>query len=480
MGKSISRKPLGKRVGKDDRTKAKYPPGIPLYKLPLKAFLRSWPDEDGCMLLTEKQTPSEYFTPSKLAEHFTAESSECVARLGLGVSMAAASLESCAAALAVLPTSSADKKYAQSGVPAVRKLLESLRAALAVANMTNKACADASASAPHVGKLLKKLGKKDALKQQVKDFARLADTSSRMYAGAMAGLELCILAANPKAWAKKIPNESRQDKAVQKFIRKKTLESCVEAVASTNAARLEAKAPRKKRAFGESSDADACRRGGSAAESQDESETADSGSDSDRKARSPSSSSSQASKLPRKNKKAEKKSKALDTPKERPKLDVPASIALSLADEEDEVEEAEGNLDDMHLVWEESAVISFAEELQTMVENVDQKKDKFSLSGLVAMLDNVPETVLADNRLAKVLQTLKQMRRLPKKEKLAVILDSTQEMVAKAISAHDRARGAADAGLPGAAAPAAALPAVAEVPSAAPEVPAPAPEVVDD
>ena len=103
----------------------------------------------------------------------------------------------------------------------------------------------------------KKLGKKDALKQQVRDFACLADTSSRMYAGAMAGLELRALAANPKAWAKKIPDEPKQDKAVQKFMRKKTQESCVEAVASTNTARLEAKAPRKKRAFVDSSEGEA-------------------------------------------------------------------------------------------------------------------------------------------------------------------------------------------------------------------------------
>ena len=221
-------------------------------KLPVKAFLRSWPDEDGCMLLTDEQAPSDYFTAAKLAEQLTAESSKWVARLGLGVSMASASLESCAAALAVLPTSSANKKYAQTGIPAIRK-----RTSLAVANMTSKACADVASSSPHnIEKVLKKLGKKDALKQQVRDFACLADTSSRMYAGAMAGLELRALAANPKAWAKKIPDEPKQDKAVQKFMRKKTQESCVE-VASTNTARLEAKAPRKKRAFVDSSEGEA-------------------------------------------------------------------------------------------------------------------------------------------------------------------------------------------------------------------------------
>ena len=171
MGKWTPRKSAGKRVAKDGKTKGKYPPGIPFYKLLVKASLRSWPDEDGWMLLTDKQAPSDYFTASKLAEQLTAESSDRIARPGLGVSMASVSLESCAAALAVLPASSADKKYAQTGIPAVKKLLEALRESLAVANMTNRECADACSASPHIEKVLKKLGKQDALKQQIKDFA---------------------------------------------------------------------------------------------------------------------------------------------------------------------------------------------------------------------------------------------------------------------------------------------------------------------
>ena len=67
---------------------------------------------------------------------------------------------------------------------------------------------------------------------------------------------------------------------------------------------------------------------------------------------------------------------------------------------------------------------------------------------LVALLDNVPEAVLTEHGLAKVLQTLKQMTRLPKKEKLIHIFDSMQDMAAKANSIHEQVRLAADAGLP--------------------------------
>eukprot|EP00439_Symbiodinium_sp_Y106_P019695 s5232_g2.t1 len=372
MGKWTPRKSAGKRVAKDGKTKGKYPPGIPFYKLLVKASLRSWPDEDGWMLLTDKQAPSDYFTASKLAEQLTAESSDRIARPGLGVSMASVSLESCAAALAVLPASSADKKYAQTGIPAVKKLLEALRASLAVANMTNRECADASSASPHIEKVLKKLGKQDACHGRLR-----------------------TLAANPKAWAKKIPDEPKQDKAVQKFVRKKTLESCVQAVASTNAARLEAKAPRKKRALGDSSNDG----------------EADSGSESDQNSGGKESHSG-----------SDQDSRSEEAPApERSVAEKPPAVDLAVDDEEDGAEE---DAADPHLSWEESEVTKFADELQTMVTHQDSKKERLPLPALVALLDNVPEAVLMEHGLAKVPQTLKQMTRLPKKEKLIKIFES--------------------------------------------------------
>ena len=446
MGKWVPRKSTGKRVTKDSKAKGKYPPGVPFYKLPLKAFLRSWPDEDGCMLLTDKQAPTEYFTTSTLTEQLTAESSECIARPGLGISMASASLECCAAALAVLPSSS-EKKFGQTGIPAVKKLLEPLGSALAAVNLSNKACSSASSLKQHAEKVLKKLGKKEALQQRVKDFARLADTASRMYAGAMAGLELCALASNPKAWAKKIPNEPKQDKPVRKFMQKKTLDSCVEAVAATNAARLEAKAPRKKRAFGDSSE-EAAGKEESGSESEDNSEAKESGSESDHKSGSSSSSHSRGSDEKKKKKKDKKKLKKAEAPKKRATSTRPAAVELSLEDQEEEEEEAKTPGLDPHLSWAEPEVAKFAAELQTMVANQDNKKNRLPLYTLVALLDNVPEAVLTEHGLAKVLQTLKQMTRLPKKEKLIHIFDSMQDMAAKANSIHEQVRLAADAGLP--------------------------------
>ena len=91
---------------------------------------------------------------------------------------------------------------------------------------------------------------------------------------------------------------------------------------------------------------------------------------------------------------------------------------------DDEEDGAEEDAADPHLSWEESEVTKFADELQTMVTHQDSKKERLPLPALVALLDNVPEAVLMEHGLAKVPQTLKQMTRLPKKEKLIKIFES--------------------------------------------------------
>ena len=179
--------------------------------------LRSWPDENGCMLLTNKRTPAEHFTAATLAELLTPESLQRINVPALGLSMAAASMESCLAALAVMPKAE-DKKFKQTGLPAAQKLLASLSKSLAVANIGNRACADPATSTKHIANLLKKLGEKEGLTQRLKEFAHLADTGSRLYAGAMAGLELATLAARPKAWADKLSNQNKVDRPLKTFV----------------------------------------------------------------------------------------------------------------------------------------------------------------------------------------------------------------------------------------------------------------------
>ena len=304
--------------------------GVALYKMPLKAVLRSWPDENGCMLLTNKRTPAEHFTAATLAELLTSESSQGSNVPALGVSMAAASMESCLAALAVMPKAE-DKKFKQTGLPAAQKLLASLSKSLAVANIGNRACADPATSTKHIANLLKKLGEKEGLTQRLKEFAHLADTGSRLYAGAMAGLELATLAARPKAWADKLSNQNKVDRPLKTFVNTGSLTELAEGVANLNAARL---TPQKRRTFADSSDDEKKQACGN--ESGEESASGCS------QPAGPVSEESCSEDKRSKKKRKEKKSK------DERKRD---KAMLTLEDEEEEASDEEGGAPDVHLSW---------------------------------------------------------------------------------------------------------------------------------
>eukprot|EP00439_Symbiodinium_sp_Y106_P029668 s5264_g3.t1 len=104
MGKRAASGSAAKRgrdgAAKDDE-KTKHPRGVPLWKLFVKSPLRSWPDENGCMLLTERKSPAAYFTGAKVKEIASSATSLCVSKPAMGVSLTAASLEACAAAMAM-------------------------------------------------------------------------------------------------------------------------------------------------------------------------------------------------------------------------------------------------------------------------------------------------------------------------------------------------------------------------------------------
>ena len=85
MGKRAAGGSAAKRgrdgVAKDD-DKTKYPRGVTLWKLFVKSSLRSWPDENGSMLLTERKSPAAYFTGAKVKE--IASSRDLLVRLEAG------------------------------------------------------------------------------------------------------------------------------------------------------------------------------------------------------------------------------------------------------------------------------------------------------------------------------------------------------------------------------------------------------------
>ncbi|CAJ1337316.1 unnamed protein product, partial [Effrenium voratum] len=200
------------------------------------------------------------------------------------------------------------------------------------------------------------------LTQQLKEFAHLADTGSRLCAGAMAGLELATLAARPKAWAEKLSNQSKVDRPLKTFVNTGSLTELAEGVANLNAARL---TPQQKRTFADSSDAEKKQACGN--ESGEESASGCS------QPAGPVSEESCSEDKRSKKKRKEKKSK---DGRKRDKA------ILTLEDDEEEASDEEGGAPDVHLSWPAADVNFFAKELEGMMTKQDKKKERLPLSAL--------------------------------------------------------------------------------------------------
>ena len=384
----------------------------------------------------------------------------------MGVSLTAASLEACAEALAVMPRSG-EKAYARTGIPAVRSCLEPLKKSISASNLSNKAYEDKKAAAKQVEKLLTTLGAKEGHAARMKAFAQLADAGSRLYAGAMAALELGALARDPRSWAKKVPEKKKQDVPLQRFLKTQDLHDLAVGVAQVNASILEAKAPTKKRTFGASSEAASGGSGGSgqsksqslSQEPENSASTSD-GSEMEPSVESkkkpkgraappaaepPTRRSHKAAKKAPKEKKERKEAAAPSPAAERPEKDgelrrEPLSLTLDDQEEEEDFEPQDA-VEDTEIAafgtWAVAEIDTFAKEVADMATQIDSKKDRFSLSALVALLDGVPDAVLNLAGLLDARETLKKMSRLPKRAKLVSVLESMQALAGKAQSLRE-------------------------------------------
>ena len=101
-------------------------------------------------------------------------------------------------------------------------------------------------------------------------------------------------------------------------------------------------------------------------------------------------------------------------------------VTLSLGDASEEEPEGESPYAD----WPQPNRVVFAAAVQEaqLAQKATSKSEKLTLSGLVSVMDNIPETALKHHQLEEVLTTLKKMERLPKKEKVELILESLQAL----------------------------------------------------
>ena len=69
-----------------------------------------------------------------------------------------------------------------------------------------------------------------------------------------------------------------------------------------------------------------------------------------------------------------------------------------------------------------------------VAKEATNKKDRLKLETLVSIMDNIPDKVLQKHVLADILTTLKQMERLPRKDKLNTILESLRKLASEAMA----------------------------------------------
>ena len=69
-----------------------------------------------------------------------------------------------------------------------------------------------------------------------------------------------------------------------------------------------------------------------------------------------------------------------------------------------------------------------------VAKEASNKKDRLKLETLVSIMDNIPDKVLQKHVLADILTTLKQMERLPRKDKLNTILESLRILASEAMA----------------------------------------------
>ena len=251
FGKQAPSKKTKQTGGKKN---AKYIKPCDLWKLWGKWTMRSYPDDDGRMLLTSGEDPDKFFKVEGVRETLGEDISECVRRPPMGINLVASAMEGGIEVLNCIsyePTEEeAVEDFEATGIPQVKKIFHAkLRESLEILNVKSQKGVDKKAMEKAAKEFLETFGGDKKMNEKMKAFAHLADASSRMYALAMAGMEATALASKVKSWAKKVPELEKQAPDIKKWVKKPSLKTLAQAVASVNAKRVQKLAGTARKAF---------------------------------------------------------------------------------------------------------------------------------------------------------------------------------------------------------------------------------------
>lgn len=435
QNKAKDKKPKG-NVAKDGHTILR----VELYNHFGKHTLRPYV-VNGCPIFLPKSVKKEkkYYKTDKLIEQFDADHNELCRRINFGLSMKASNLGE------FMEFAKENKADIQETMNKIDELVDSARGkALQEAVEYIDSSKDAERTHDMDEKHIKEFWKfyKDAPEHFERFLRNGMMWSTRAFLGFSSMLECYTLIQKHKAWAKKIEPKSKQPKAVKQWLDEPGSEKKAVAalIASLRSHREDKKKKNKKTKLKDGDTSSSEGGATSSAKSSAESSSSDESSNSGKKKRKNSKGKTAASK--KKGKKNTKKAKNSDSSgdsseaskkrvgtksgqkrnSKRQRSVSPLNFAV-----DGEVEDG----DKLRLVE-----LVTAEKIQTAVGDMRKDLANATLNNLVAILEQLPDDVLAMEKLQSTVAHLSAAKQIPTAATLTTILDRLDKLADMIVAAH--------------------------------------------
>ena len=444
MGRGSDKKKEEKKAAAEKKGSSKKG-AIPKYAHFAKASLAPYPDEDGAPLwLGDKEGLQELLALSNIMASRSPKNSEMLARPGMAISLAAAAVHHGGRDLLKKKLDKSGEKVAKVlQTDAGKTFLE----ACAVLNLGKEGTAPREDVKEAVHQYVKFFTKQSE-KELAPALAEMVGVAGRCYLMCMHLLEQHAFFSKLGGWAKKWGRADQQPAAMKSWLKEPSKVSKLEEGIVSLV--MEKIAGHKSRAKNKGSRSNSEASGGSSSKS----EAASNGSSSSEKSkekRKKKTKKDDKEKKEKKHKKKEKRSPAKKKDKKRRSSsesagtrksksrkgssseapEKPQGLAFGTEDEETSV--AGDSLPEALKNWSAEEACALAKEVEGAMKNIEDKSKRHNLAAIIAMLDNLPEEVLAFANLTEALSTLKGMSRLPRKDKVGALLTQLQSLAAKRI-----------------------------------------------
>lgn len=424
---------------------------IPKYALFAKASLAPYPSEDGAPLwLGHHENLQELLDLGNVFTSRTAKNSEMLSRPEMAMNLAAAAIHH--------GGNDVVKNDIKEALAKVTELLkeDSGKALLEACSVLNVG-KDGTASREKVERAVHKYVKfftNEKSKRMRGALVDLVGHSARIYLLCMHLLEQLAFFAKLGGWAKKWSRTDKQPSAMKPWLKEPAKVAHLEdALVSLMMEKIR-KAQAKKEAQDETSnssaspDTAASRHSSVSKKSRDKERKRKQ----ERKKDAKDKKSRKHSKSPKNKKKKARSRSCSSVPKSKRRRSSyasrsdsekkqspgahPAASALRFGDSDQETTPADEAVPEALVNWALAEAKELSKEVVAGLENIDDKSKRLSLQAVVALLDNLPDNVLEFAGLVEARSSLKEMKRLPRKEKVEPLLVKLQELASGRIAAE--------------------------------------------